>query len=101
MLKRKLKELTTADAPDNIEPWEMLDEAGIAAHTARVREAFPLEHFIPIARRLDKPLVACFDKGADGSGKGIVVIEDNARITRRYPGFVKWFDAALADAAEE
>lgn len=101
MFKRKQRELTMADAPDSIAPWEMLDEAGIAAQTARLREHRPGQTLIAFAKRLDKDALACFDKGADGTGKAVLVVENPAgpgeAAERRYPGFGEWFDAALAD----
>ena len=101
MLRKKQRELTVADAPDSIEPWEMLDEAEIAAQTARTEARFPGRTLIAFAKRLDKDAVACFDKGPDGAGKAVLVLEnlDSPDLTaeRRYPGFSAWFDAALAD----
>ncbi len=102
MFKKKQRELTVEDAPDSIAPWEMLEEADIAAQTARLDARFPGRVFVAFARRLDKDAVACFDKGLDGTGKAVLVWEnlDVPELTaeRRYPGFVAWFDAALADA---
>ncbi len=101
MFKKKQRELTVEDAPDSIEPWEMLEEAEIAAQTARVDARFPGRGFVAFARRLDKDAVACFDKGPDGTGKAVIVLEnvDAPELTaeRRFPGFVAWFDAALAE----
>jgi len=100
MFKRKPKELTVEDAPDSIAPWEMLDEAGIAAQTARLVSYFPTRHLIAFARRLDKDAIACFDKGPEG-GKAVIVIENGDALEtmaeRRYSGFGEWFDAALAE----
>ena len=102
MFKRKPRELTTEDAPDNIHPWEMLEEAGIAAHTARLREARPDRNLIAFARRVDTDAVAGFDKGPDGAGKAVVVLEGftagEGAAETVYPGFGAWFDVALADA---
>ena len=102
MFKRKPRELTTEDAPDNIHPWEMLDDAGIAAHTARLRERFPDRHWIAFARRLDRDALAAFDKGLEGAGKAVVVVEGldgtGEPTETPLPGFGAWFDAALADA---
>ncbi len=104
MFKRRQKEQTTEDAPDSIEPWEMLDEAGIESQTARLGEHWPGRNLVAIARRLDTDAVACFDKGADGAGKAVLVVEDldaaGGATERHYKGFGEWFDAALADAQE-
>lgn len=104
MFKRKRKELTAADAPDSIAPWLMLDEAEIEAQTARLRERWPGRNLVAIAKRLDTDAVACFDKGADGAGKAVLVVEDldaaGGATERHYKGFGEWFDAALADAQE-
>ncbi len=104
MFKRKRKELTTADAPDSIAPWELLDEAGIEAQTVWLRERKPGRNLVAIARRLDTDAVACFDKGPDGAGKTVLVMEDldaaDGGAARHYTGFGDWFDAALADAQE-
>ena len=101
MFKKKQRELTVEDAPDSIAPWEMLEEAEIAAQTARLDARFPGRGFVAFARRLDKDAVACFDKGLDGTGKAVLVWENiNApelTAERRFPGFVAWFDAALAE----
>ncbi|MGI4787580.1 MAG: hypothetical protein ACRYFS_01875 [Janthinobacterium lividum] len=101
MFKKKQQELTVEDAPDSIAPWEMLEEAEIAAQTARVQSQFPDRTLIAFARRLDRETVACFDKGADGTGKAVLVLENlNApelAAKRHYPGFIAWFDAALAE----
>ncbi len=103
MFKRKRKEQTTEDAPDSIAPWEMLDETGIDAQTARLRER-RVEPLIAFARRVDTDAVACFDKGPDGAGKAVLILEGfdapGGATERRYPGFGEWFDAALADAQE-
>ena len=100
MLKRTAKEPTTEDAPDSIAPWEMLDDAGIAAYTARLRERDPLRNLTAFARRMDQDTVACFDKGPDGKGKAVLVVrhlDDPAQTKEhRYPGFSAWFDDALA-----
>jgi len=102
MFKRRQKELTAADAPDSIEPWVMLEEAEVAAHTARLRAHWPDRSLVAIARRLDIDAVACFDKGPDGAGKAVLVIENqdapDGPMERRYSGFGGWFDAALSDA---
>ncbi len=104
MFKRKRKELTAADAPDSIAPWEMLDEDGIESQTARLRERRPGRNLVAIARRTDTDAVACFDKGPDGAGKAVLVFEDleaqDGGAARHYAGFGEWFDAALADAQE-
>lgn len=100
MFKRKTREPLASEAADNIRPWEMLGEAEIAAHTARLRAARPDRHLIAFARRLDKDAVACFDKGPDGAGKVVVVVETTGEgeTETAYPGFGAWFDVALADA---
>ena len=102
MFKRTVKEPTTEDAPDSIAPWEMLDDAGIATYTAQVRERDPLRNLTAFARRTDQDTVACFDKGADGAGKAVLVLRhigDPAQTKElRYPGFSAWFDDALAAA---
>ncbi|GEM_PF-1105856 len=104
MFKRKRKELTTEDASDSIAPWEMLDEAGIAEQTARLAGRRPGRTLVAIARRLDTDAVACFDKGLDGAGKAVLVLEGldaaDGGAARHYPGFSAWFDAALQDAQE-
>ena len=102
MFKRKTREPLASEATDNIHPWEMLDEAGIAAQTARLRDVRPGRNLVAFARRLDPDAVAGFDKGPDGTGKAVVVVEgvdagERASETA-YPGFGAWFDAALADA---
>lgn len=103
MLKRTPKEPTTEDAPDSIAPWEMLDDAGIAASTAKVRERDPLRNLTAFARRLDRDTLACFDKGVDGQSKAIVVLShfDDPVQTKehRYPGFSAWFDDVLGAVA--
>ena len=99
--KKKQRELTVDDAPDSLAPWEMLEEAEIAAQTARVSEQMPGRTLVAFAKRLDTDAIACFDKGPDGNGKAVLVLEQlNApelRAERRYPGFSAWFDAALED----
>ncbi len=69
MFKKKQRELTVEDAPDSIAPWEMLEEAEIAAQTARLEARFPGRGFVAFAKRLDKDAIACFDKGPDGTGQ--------------------------------
>ena len=100
MFNRKPKSPTTEDAPASIAPWEMLDDAGIAQHTARVRARDPQRNLTAFARRMDQDTVACFDKGADGKSKAVVVLrhgDDPARAEEhRYPGFSAWFDDVLA-----
>jgi len=104
MFKRKRKELTTEDASDSLAPWEMLDEAGIAEQTARLEGRRPGRGLVAIARRLDTDAVACFDKGPDGAGKAVLVLEGldapDGAAERHYPGFSAWFDAALQDAQD-
>ena len=101
MFKKKQPELTVEDAPDSIAPWEMLEEAEIAAQTARLGAHFPGRGFIAFAKRLDQDAIACFDKGPDGTGKAVLVWENldapEDRAERHYPGFVAWFDAAVAE----
>ena len=81
----------------------MLDEAGIATYTARVRERDPLRNLTAFARRIDRDTVACFDKGADGQGKAVLLLshlDDPAQTKeQRYPGFSAWFDDVLGAAA--
>ena len=102
MLRRKRKDPTTEDAPDSIAPWEMLDEAGIATYTAKLRERDPLRNLTAFARRVDQDAFACFDKSADGQGKSVLVLQlGNGRgqiQEHRYPSFSAWFDDALAAA---
>ena len=104
MFKSRQKEPTAADAPDSIAPWEMLDEAEAEAQTARLRGQRPGWNLVAIARRTDTDAVACFDKGPDGAGKTVLVMEDldgmDGGAARHYKGFSDWFDAALADAQE-
>ena len=104
MFKRTRKEPTVADAPDSIAPWEMLDESEIESQTARLRERRPGRNLVAFARRLDTDAVACFDKGPDGAGKAVLVVEGldaaDGGAARHYAGFGEWFDAALADAQE-
>ena len=102
MFKKKTRELTVEDAPDSLAPWEMLEDAEIAAQTARLHARFPGRGFVAFARRLDRDAVACFDKGPDGTGKAVLVWENldapAETAERRFPGFIAWFDAALADS---
>ena len=102
MFKRRQKEPTVEDAPDSIAPWEMLDEAEIEAQTSRLREHWPGRKLVAIARRVDTEAVACFDKGPDGAGKAVLVVEHlgaaGGATERQYKGFSDWFDTALADA---
>jgi hypothetical protein len=101
MFNKKERELTVEDAPDSIAPWEMLDDAEIAAQTTRVQAQFPGRGFVAFAKRMDRDAVACFDKGPDGTSKAVLVLEhlDTPELAakRHYPGFVSWFDAALAE----
>lgn len=98
MFKRKPKPETPEDEqiPDSIEPWEMLGADETV--TAALQERFP--HFAAVARRLDEDTVACFDKGADGTGKTIVVLEHVSTMEkttqRTLSGFGAWFDEAVA-----
>ena len=100
--KKQPPELTVDDAPDSLAPWEMLEEAEIAEQTARVSVQMPGRTLVAFAKRLDTGALACFDKGLDGTGKAVLVLEHldapELRAERRYPGFSAWFDAALADA---
>ena len=100
MFKKKPRELTVEDAPDNIAPWEMLEEAEIVVQTARVAGRLQGRTLAAFARRLDTDAVACFDKGTDGTGKAVLVLEGldapELAAERRYPGFSAWFDDALA-----
>ncbi len=105
MFKKKQRELTVDDAPDSIAPWEMLEDAEIAAQTARVAARFQGRTLVAFARRLDTDAVACFDKGTDGTGKAVLVLEGldapELAAERRYPGFSAWFDDALAAHRQE
>lgn len=100
MFRKTQPEPTTEDAPDSIAPWEMLEDAGIAFWTESVRERLPARDLIAFARRADEGSVACFDKGTDGRGKAVLVLErfEDASMTqeRHYPGFSAWFDDVLA-----
>jgi hypothetical protein len=100
MFRKTPKELTTEDAPDSIAPWEMLEDAGIADWTERVRERIPARELIAFAHRSDEGTLACFDKGPDGRGKAVLVLQrfdDPAQTQeRRYVGFSAWFDDVLA-----
>ncbi len=102
MFKRRTQEPTAEDAPDSLAPWQMLEEEEITAHTARLRERWPDRHWIAFARRLDRDALAGFDKGPDGAGKAVVVVEGlggaGEPAEQAYPGFGAWFDAALSDA---
>ncbi len=102
MFKRKTREPLASEATDNIHPWEMLDEAGIATHTARLRDSRPDRNLIAFARRLDRDALAGFDKGPGGRGKVVVVVEGvdagEGATETAYPGFGAWFDAALGEA---
>jgi len=99
--KKKQRELTVDDAPDSLAPWEMLEDAEIAAQSARVSAQMPGRTLVAFAKRLDTDTIACFDKGPDGNGKAVLVLEQldapELRAERRYPGFSAWFDAALED----
>ena len=75
MFKKKQKELTVDDAPDSLAPWEMLEDAEIAAETARAAAQKPGRGLVAFARRTDTDAVACFDKGPDGTGKAVLVLE--------------------------
>lgn len=98
MAKRKDSELTTEDATDSIAPWQMLEDDEIATLTVRVRELLPDTVYVPFARRIDMPWYACFDRGVDGTGKSIVVVNgSNGSTTAKYTGFGAWFDAATSD----
>ncbi len=100
MFKKKPKELTVEDAPDSLAPWEMLEDAEIAVQTARVVARLQGRTLVAFARRIDTDAVACFDKGIDGTGKAVLVLEGldapELAAERRYPGFSAWFDDALA-----
>ena len=98
MFKKKPTGPTTEDVTDSIEPWEMLDDAGIATHTARIRARDPRRALTAFARRVDQDTLACFNKGGDGKSKAVVVlrhVDDPAQTQEhRYPGFSAWFDDA-------
>jgi len=98
MPKRKDFEPTTEDAPDSIAPWQMLEDDEIATLTTRVRDLQADQAYVPFARRIDKPWYACFDRGADGKGKSVVVVNgSNGAIVITHPGFGAWFDTALSE----
>ncbi len=96
MFKKRKRELTTEDAPDSIAPWEMLHEDEIAGVTAGLAKRYPA--LIAFARRADSGAIACFDKGPDGTAKGVLVINAEHTERRFYENFSAWFDAALMDA---
>jgi hypothetical protein len=103
MLKRKVQEeLTTEDAPDSIAPWVMLEDDEIASLSVRARELVPERHFAAFARRIDEPHCACFDRGPEGKGKSVAVVNTkNGEIVTEFSGFTAWFDAALADSRQK
>ena len=103
MFNKKTHEPTTDDMPEQIGPWEMLDDAAMADAAAILSPLFPDLHLAPVAKRVDTTMYACFDRGADGKGKGVVVVYEGGSasgVVRRYAGFTQWFDAALADTPE-
>jgi len=80
-----------------------METSHVQKQTERTRGQRPGRNLVAIARRTDTDAVACFDKGLDGAGKAVLVIEglDTADgVARHYKGFSDWFDAALADAQE-
>lgn len=98
MAKRNDSEATTEDATDSIAPWQMLEDDEIATLSVRVREIQPDSVYIPFARRIDMAWYACFDRGSDGKGKSVVVVNgSNGAITAKYAGFGTWFDSATSD----
>jgi len=102
MKDKKKQELTTDDAPDSIEPWEMLDDDGMAQITAKVIARYPEMNLKAFARRIDNDHRACFDKGADGTGKRVVVVrEGGGPIVKDYVGFIAWFDSAIAESLKK
>lgn len=103
MFSRKPRELTTEDAPDSIAPWEMLDEAQIAEQSARMQLLQPGRTVVAFAHRLDRTTLACFDKGAQGTGKAVVVFDENAGEIQetRHSSFGEWFDAVVAEREAE
>lgn len=99
MFKKKNTEPTTLDAPDSIAPWELLDDADIATISARIKSHHPSENYTAFAKRIDNQIRACFDKGQDGTGKSIALIDvSNGEIVKRYPGFGAWFDDAVEES---
>lgn len=99
MFKKRKRELTTADAPDNIEPWVMLNEDDAASATASLAQRYPT--LTAFARRSDTGAIACFDKGPDdGPAKGVIVINQEHTKRTRYESFSDWFDAVLKVATE-
>lgn len=97
MFKKRKREPTTADAPDSIAPWEMLHDDEIPLVTATLGSRYPT--LTAFARRTDTGALACFDKGPDGTAKGVMVINHEHTERKHYPSFTAWFDAALADRA--
>jgi hypothetical protein len=101
MSAKKSDDLTTEDAPDSILPWEMLDDAGIASASARLKGSLPELYLTAFARRVDTKVIACFDKGEDGKGKAILLIDEKAppdrKVVKKFSGFGEWFDTAIAD----
>ena len=99
MLNKKKQELSTEDAPNSIEPWEMLDEERMESVAEKLRKHYPDKNYAPIARRIDSDLRVCFDKGPEGKGKGIVIVNElGGSVVKTYNGFVEWFDEAVAES---
>lgn len=96
MFKKRKKEGSLADVPDSIAPWEMLHDEEILRVTATLTQRYPT--LTAFARRADTGALACFDKGPDGTAKGVLVINQEHTERKFYPGFTAWFDDALADA---
>jgi hypothetical protein len=103
MFQRKQTDPTTADMPDTIGGWEMLDDTGAEKLGPILAERYPENNLVAVARRADNGQAACFDRGADGKGKAIFVVRvaGPTGIVRRYPGFTQWFDAAVAGKEED
>lgn len=99
MFKKRKRELTTADAPDSIEPWSMLPDDEISSVTESLKTRYPT--LTAFARRSDTGAIACFEKGSDnGPAKGVIVINQEHTKRTRYDNFTAWFDAALKDSME-
>ena len=94
MFKKRKKE--DAPMPDSIAPWEMLHDDEIVLVTATLKQRYPT--LTAFARRVDTGALACFDKGPDGTAKGVLVINQEHTERKFYANFTAWFDAALADA---
>ncbi len=97
MFKKRRNSTPPDVMPDSIAPWEMLHEDEIASVSVRLREDDPERPLTAFARRTDTGAFACFDKGVDGTGKGVVVLKHDGS-EKPFPSFTAWFDQALKDA---